>query len=184
MNDSAVGLFTRMKFGDTAVFKSITTQPGMNALPSLECDFKVLLRHGKWYMLLPFRRPPKTRSTLAGVESIAAIDPGVRVPFTIYSPEGTVAEVSVNCTRVLDKHLRRIDRGKEKVQDVYAQVIVERECRFLDRKLRKKQRRRIRIARKKSQGAEDKVKRVIRDFHYKTAHYLLHRFKTIVFVVP
>ena len=56
------------------------------------------------------------------------------------------------------------------MQDVYAQVIVERECRFLDRKLRKKQRRRIRIAHKKSQGAEDKVKRVIRDSRYKTAH--------------
>jgi transposase len=157
---------------------------------SVECDFKVLFRHGGWYLILPFRRPLKTRSSLANVdvdvdvdvESIAAIDPGVRVPFTVYSPEGTVAEVGVNCncTRVLDKHLLCIANGKEQVQDVYAQVAVERECRFLDRKMRKKQRRRIRIARKKSRGVEDKLKRVIRDFHYKTAHYLLQRFKTII----
>jgi hypothetical protein len=38
----------------------------------------------------------------------------------------------------------------------------------------------IRIARKKSRGVEDKLKRVIQEFHYKIAHYLLQRFKTIV----
>jgi putative transposase len=140
----------------------------------------VHFRHGKFYLVLPFRRPLKKRLALIDTKSIAAIDPGVRVPFTIYSPEGTVAEVGVNCTRVLDKHLQRIANGKETVRDVYAQVAVERECRFLDRKLRKKQRRRIRIASKKAQGAEDRAKRVIRDFHYKTAHYLLQRFKTII----
>ena len=179
VNDSTIGLYSTRKFGKTIIFENIRTQAGMNSIP-VECDFKVHFRHGNFCLILPFRRPPKSRVPLPRVESIVAIDPGVRVPFTVYSPEGSVAEIGVNCTRVLDKHLRRIDKSKAHVRDVYAQVVVERECRFLDRKLKRNQRQRLRRARKKCQGVEDKAKRVIRDFQYKTAHYLLQRFKTIV----
>ncbi len=87
----------------------------------IECKFKVLFLHGHFYLLLPVRHPLKKRLPLIGTESIAAIaalDPGARVPFTIYFPEGTVAEVGVNCTSVLNKHLLCIANGKEKVQDV------------------------------------------------------------------
>jgi hypothetical protein len=57
--------------------------------------------------------------------------------------------------------------------------MVERDC--LDRKLKRNQRRRLRHARQKYHRAEDKAKRVIRDFHYKTAHYLLQRFDMIAY---
>ena len=50
----------------------------------------------------------------------------------------------------------------------------------MDRKGKRKQRRRIRRAVKRYREAEDKAARCIRDFHYKAAHYLLQRFKTIV----
>ena len=176
VDDSTVGLFPGL-----AHFKKLKTQPGIKALFPLQCDFKVHFRHGEFFLILPFRRALKTRPRRLDAEAIAAIDPGVRVPFTVYSPEGTVAEIGVNATKVLDKHIQRIHRGRARLADVQARVMVERETGFFwDRKLRKNQRRRLRRARKKCRGAEDKVKRVIRDFHYKTAHYLLQRFRTIV----
>ena len=62
----------------------------MNALFPVQCDFKLHFRQGKFFLILPFRRPPKKRFARIEVE---AIDPGVRVPFTVYSPEGSVIEV-------------------------------------------------------------------------------------------
>lgn len=87
-------------------------------------------------------------------------------------------EVSWRWASTADRFWTNIcDKNKKRVRVVHAQVMVERDC--MDRKL--KLRRRLRHARQKYHRAEDKAKRVIRDFHYyKTAHYLLQWFCTIV----
>jgi len=180
LDDSTFGLYQRMKFGGRAVFNQLKTQAGMNALMPVQCDFKVHFRHGKFYLILPFRRPPKKRVPHIDQEPIAAIDPGVRVPFTVYSPTGSVAEVGTNSQRVLDKHIASIDSGRQRLRAVRYAVDLERVFDWPCRKTKRNQRRRLRRARKRRAGAEDKAKRVIRDFHYKTAHYLLQHFRTIV----
>ena len=180
LDDNTVGLFQRMKFGGRAVFSRLKTQAGMSALLPVQCDFKVHFRHGKFYLILPSRRPPKERVPRVDQEPIAAIDPGVRVPFTVYSPTGTVVEVGTNSQRVLDKHITSIDRGRQQLRAVRSAVDLERAFGGLCRKTKRNQRRRLRRARKRRAGAEDKAKRVVRDFHYKTAHYLLRHFRTIV----
>ena len=59
-------------------------------------------------------------------------------------------------------------------------VEVERETRLLDRKKKRAQRGRIRRAKNNYHAAEDKAKHVIRDMHYKAAHFLLQRYHTIL----
>ena len=67
-------------------------------------DFKVHYRHGKLYLILPERRRIKVRVRVPdGGEAVAAVDPGVRTPFTVYSPEGSVVELGTNAYDVLDK---------------------------------------------------------------------------------
>jgi hypothetical protein len=46
-----------------------------------------------WRVLFDPTIPPSAKDEVIEVEAIAAIDPGVRVPFTVYSPEGSVVEV-------------------------------------------------------------------------------------------
>ena len=119
----------------------------------------------------------KKRSPSA--EAVAAIDPGVRTPFTVYSPQGTVAEIGVNAAKVLDKLHRRIKRKKKRLKEIFHDVNQQiQQRRTRDQK--RQERNRIRKAKKAYHEAEDKAKRVIRDFHYKTAHYLLQRFHTII----
>jgi putative transposase len=108
------------------------------------------------------------------------VDPGVRTPFTIYSPQGSVAEIGYNATKVLDKLINRIARRKKRLQQVIAEVHVEKETRFLDHDKKLRQRNRIRRAKRAYHESEDKAKRVIKDFHYKAAHYLCQRYHTII----
>jgi len=170
------------KSGDY-LFRSIRTQKGMRKLPAAatEQDFKVHYRHGKLYLILPERQRPKVRVRVPdGGEAVAAIDPGVRTAFTVYSPEGSVVELGTNTCRVLDKLRRRIDRTKSELGRVGNAVEVERILLCSDRKEKKQQRQRLRRARNAYHDAEDKAKRVVRDFHYKASHYLLQRFHTII----
>ena len=57
---------------------------------------------------------------------------------------------------------------------------MERRARAIGKKARRNQRRRLRRARQRNISAEARAKNVVKDFHYKTAHYLLRRFRTIV----
>lgn len=154
-------------------------------------DFKVHYRHGKLYLILPERRRIKVRVRVPdGGEAVAAValaraqaHPGVRTPFTVYSPEGSVVELGTNAYDVLDKLRRRIDRTKTKLRHVCGQVVAERDVgdsKPLSRVDKKRQRQRLRRARNAYHESEDKAKCVVRDFHYKSAHYLLQRFQTVL----
>ena len=187
--DSSISLYTNYKppNGGDYIFRSIRMQKGMLKLRDVakEQDCKVHYRYGKFYLVLSERQRPKVRVRVpGGGEAIAAIDPGVRTPFTVYSPEGSVVEMGSNASTVLDKHQRRIVSTRDNLRAVRAQVFKDR-CDHVgtlisDRKHKKRQRQCMRRARKKYHEANDKAARVVRDFHYKSAHYLLQRFQTIL----
>jgi transposase len=188
LTDNSISLYKNYKAHTTGnyVFRSIRMQKGLLQLPpaAIAQDFKVHYRHGKLYLILPERQRPKVRErVLGGGEAVAAIDPGVRTAFTVYSPEGSVAELGTNTPRVLDKLRRRIDRAKTKLRTIVGNAKTDKDV-FdwfpLDRKQKKQQRQRLRRARNVYHEAEDKAKRVVRDFQYKSAHYLLQRFHTII----
>ena len=178
--NAAVGLFYRMKFGKTALFRHLEAHPGIGKFFPLTCDFKLHFSKGSFFLAIPSRRPPKAIPSRLGTEHVAAVDPGVRVPFTVYSPEGSVAEVGTNAREVLDKLLGSIDRGRQRMRTVLKRVEVERRAPAISKKTRRNQRRRIRRARQRNISAEARAKDVIKDLHYKTAHYLLRRFRTII----
>ena len=87
-------------------------------------------------------------------------------------------ELGTNTQDVLDKLQRRIDRTKSKIRSVCQRAQDERI--LLDRAGKKRHRQRMRRSRNSYHESEDKAKRVIRDFHYKSAHYLLQRYHTIL----
>jgi hypothetical protein len=94
---------------------------------------------------------------------------------TGFSPEGTVEEIGTNTSKPLDKLLRRIDRTKRNIQE-FDEAFPKPSTRKEKAKWRKARRRR----RKATRSAEDKSQRVVRDLHYKTAHYLLQRYRQVI----
>ena len=183
VDDDCVSLYSMFKShkGGDFLFRNLKCQSGVNEL-TMEKDFKIHYRFGKLYLLMPVQRKLEFKDRLSSAEAVAAIDPGVRVPFTVYSPQGSVVEIGVNSAKVLDKLHRRIKRKKKRLQDISADVQLQRQpsgnpC---TQTTKRQQRNKIRKAKKAYHDAEDKSKRVIRDFHYKTAHYLLQRFHTII----
>ena len=89
-------------------------------------------------------------------------------------------EYGCNASKVIDKLIRRIDYRKARLRTcALKKESLEDNC-FLDRKAKRKLRLKLLKARKRYYDAEDKAKRVVRDFHYKTAHALLSRYKTVV----
>jgi transposase len=181
-SDSTVSLYRNKKpyNGGDYLFRSIRTQKGLLKLPAAATaqDFKVHYRHGKLYFILPERQIPKVRVRVPeGGEAVAAVDPGVRTAFTVYSPQGSVVELGTNSYQVVDRLRNRIERAKVKLWCVVQRA---EETRDGDRKQKKRQRQRLRRARNAYHESEDKAKRVVRDFHYKSAHYLLQRYQTIL----
>lgn len=191
------------------IFTNVKVQYGMSSLPKLEQDFKIHYRYGKFYLLLPERRsigyrlhqrrtpsdkikPTRiaaaqqcsdfTTKDVPKQESIVALDPGVRTFLTGYSPEGSVVEVCHKAQYTLDKLIRRIERRKMICKHV-KQTYKNRKSEIkgaLGRKKRRKLRGCMRRVLRRYHEAEDKAKRVIRDMHYKAAHFLLARYKTII----
>lgn len=165
--------------GGNYIFRNVRTQAGVENIKA-EQDFKFHYRFGKFFLLLPERKTVLVRERLPNAEAVVAVDPGVRTPFTIYSPQGSAAEIGYNATKILDKIIKRISVRKKRFQQVICEVKVEKETRYLDWDKKLRQRNRIRRAKRAYYEAEDKAKRIIRDFHYKAAHYLLQRYHTII----
>ena len=91
-----------------------------------------------------------------------------------------MVEIGTNAAKVLDKLLRRITRTKRQVASVAQSIQTTRATEDLTRRRKAQLRGRLRRAQWAYHGAEDKAKWVVRDFHYKTAHYLLQRYQTVL----
>ena len=58
---------------------------------------------------------------------MAAIDGGLRVPFTVQSHNGTVAEVETSSHSVINRRLARTDAGSRCMRDAREAVLAERD---------------------------------------------------------
>ena len=105
-------------------------------------------------------------------ERICALDPGVRKFLTGYSPEGSGFILGTNNYNVLDKCIRRIDKTKKKYLTTLARA----------KKLKtKKMKNLLWSYRKNYHIAETKARNIVRDLHYKSAHFLCQSFDTILY---
>ena len=104
---------------------------------------------------------------------MCALDPGVRRFLTGYSPQGDAFVVGVNTYTVLDRCIRRIDTAKARYTGLKKTQLAHPE----DSKMRKK----VQHSRRRYHKAETKAKNVIKDMHYKSAHFLCRSFDTIFF---
>jgi hypothetical protein len=78
------------------VFRNILLEPsGDEERIQPTQDFKVHLRHGNFFLILPQTQAPKKRKRVEDAEDVIALDPGVRTFMTGFSPEGTVEEIEV-----------------------------------------------------------------------------------------
>ena len=158
--------------GKDYVFRSIQLEHDAERIQPTQ-DFKVHYRYGKWFLILPNTQKPKTQMSSPEVESVLALDPGVRTFLTGYSPEGTIEEIGTNTTKVLDKLSRRIQRTRKRVRSFVTP-------KPSTRKAKAKWRNSIWRRRVASRAAEDTASRTVRDLHYKAAHYLLHRYRHVI----
>ena len=87
------------------VFRSIKTAPLLQSGMDVH-DLKIHYTLGRWYLILPRMEKLAESGRLrpaAPVDSVIALDPGVREFLVGYAPDGTVLQVGTNTSKVLDK---------------------------------------------------------------------------------
>ena len=163
--------------------KSTNTETGPINDQFFDHGKKIHYRFGSFYVIYPRHETVTTLPRRIGEirpNSVCAIDPGVRKPFTIYSPDGKAEIIGTNCTKVLDKHIRRIYRTKQRLrlfEDSYGVRLQLVQSRLHKCRLRSS----LRRLKKKYYDSEDKLRNVIKHFHYNVAHHLLSRYQTVIF---
>jgi len=144
---------------------------------------KIHYRYGLFYVIYPRHEVTvhlPSRGHVAPTHSICAIDPGVRKPFTIYSPDGHAEFIGTNATQVLDRHIRRVRRTKSRFTAFTDSYVAQKNA-APDRPSRRAIRASCLKLRRTYHRAEDKLRNVIKHFHYNVAHTLLSRYRTIIF---
>lgn len=130
-----------------------------NGIPSnLKYDCKLVLnRLGRMHLIITSHIPNLTREDQTGErkDKWCAIDPGVRTPWSIYSPEDGIAY------RIGNKDIGR----------------VQRMCVHLDKLLSKRMTYRVRKAVRR---LRDRIKNVVTEVHCKTVRFLVSNFDNIV----
>jgi transposase len=144
-----------------------------------EADFSIHYDNGRFYLqtvktlMLRSVREKNDLKVIPDVDPDVSIDPGVRKFLTLYSPSGKAEVIGSSANKILDKQIRRIDRAKAKLRGV--------KKRFERKKKTKKIKNRIWKVTKRYRAAERKASNVIRDLHYKAAHYICRRYKNILY---
>ena len=113
-----------------------------------------------------------TQTVCIDKESVRSLDPGVRKFLTGYSPEGSGFVLGCNTSKLLDKCIRRIDKRKDNLE---SRIWKERQIKT------KKAKHKVYIYRKKYRKAQEKAQNVVKDFHYKSSHFLCQSFDTILY---
>jgi transposase len=175
---------------------------------TVSSDIKIHYSYGKFYLLAPYVINVKQNVTstslmemqVEGVEYnkhtekwqrengpssrhlVGAIDPGVRKPFTVYSPEEQVEIFGCNSNKIIDQHLWRVERTKEKRDSQVKILLNEKNDKNLRRTRKEKMKRRVmmRKANQKYVAAREKMQDVVKNFHYNVAHRLCRGYKTIL----
>jgi transposase len=152
-------------------------------LASLDKDFKIHRRNGKWFLILPRTVQIEPNSVDDDQDDVCAIDPGVRKPFVTYSPQGRVEIIGANVKKVANRSFRRLDRLKSKVRIMASRlesIKLAPQLRGMKRSSRKKARGALLKWRARYRKAELKQRNIAKNFHYNVAHHLLRRYRTII----
>lgn len=143
-------------------------------------DKKIHYSHGQFYVLVPEERAVADlkRRESKDVDDVVAIDPGVRVFATAYSPQGQVEELGTNTTKVLKKHLKRIVRKKKKKVELETSFALNKQGK--SRKQKRGIRNRLRRAKRVYMKSEEKAKNVVKNLHFNIAHHLLSKYSNVI----
>ena len=157
------------------VFRTVKTR---DELPNdcFDSDFAIHFNHGQFYLQVPRRVNPLELKKRAAseVDSVCAIDPGVRKFATVYSPEGQMEFLGINTNKVIDKCIRRINRRKKRLTSLKGKKPKSRRDRKRWRvKMQKHIRRRL--------ASEQKASEVVKNMHYNFAHHLCSSYKTVIY---
>jgi len=115
-------------------------------------------------------------------DKIGAMDPGVRKPYTIYSPEGGVEIFGCNANKVIDKYVRRVDKWKR----IHGSSELDKKnIRLNDdmedkERIKKRARNKYRHTRKKWVKARCRLQNAIKHFQYNVAHQLCRNYETLL----
>ena len=162
----------------------IAVHPFPNNGMQFENDYKILKRDNQFYLLVTQNHFPKEKESeekeskekeskdSKEKQKCIAIDPGVNTFLTGYSPEGTLIQVGGQRLKEdLVRILHRQDRVKRHERGVKKHELLD--ARFIKR-TRKKQCMKWRKLERLKQNR-------IRDFHWKTARFLLSKWETILY---
>ena len=180
------------------LMKSIRVQSQELSPKMLAHDMKVHFKLGKWYLIVPTRiqvDDPDFRRHQQDPDEMCAIDPGIRKFTTVYSPQGEAVVLGGNVSKVLGKCFRRIDKWR-RIRNRFVQeykdaisvlgdfdgpVQYKQTWHSTRGALYRKFRKRIHKVSRKYHAAEAKAVNKIKDLHYKVAHVLCSRYKTIFY---
>jgi transposase len=149
------------------------------ALATLSKDFKVHLCNGKWFLILPHTVNVTPQVVSDDIDDVCAIDPGIRKPFSTYSPQGKVEVIGVNTKKVAKRCFKRSARRKRKMV-VMSTRLEELRAAGASRQAKAKCRVALLKWRARFRAAELKQKNVVKNFHYRVAHHLLRSYKTVI----
>ncbi len=139
-------------------------------------DLRICFSHGSFSLMQSVTTviDERTQKVCIDKESVCSLDPGVRKFLTGYSPEGSGFVLGCNTSKVLDKCIRRIDKRKI-VFDLESRIWKEWQIKT------KKAKDKVYIYRKKYRKAQEKAQNAVKDFHYKSSHFLCQSFDTILY---
>lgn len=125
-------------------------------LPALPLDSRLILDHGKWFIVIPFKESHKMSENQG---RIVALDPGIRTFMTGFSEN--------KCFKIGHNAFNRIQRL----------------CKHMDTLISKKSKAKSRkksSMKKALHRMQWKLRNLVEELHYKTARYLVDRFDIIL----
>ena len=157
---SNVTIFKRKKLGKTRLRKKMKKWYNKNINNKITNNCKIIrYKPGQYYLLLTVEENLKDK--ISNFECVS-LDPGVRTFQTFYSPDGIVGKIGDTFSeKYLLKHGHRIDNLNSTLSKIKNG---KTKCNL----------------RKRQFLLRTKIKNVISDLHWKTAHFLCKNFETII----
>lgn len=123
------------------------------------CDCRLVLEHGKWFIIIPKKIETKN---IDNQDGIVAIDPGIRTFATYFSTDGSFGKLGKNAfEKILNLNL--------KIDKLISQISKEK-----DKKKKSNLKRSI-------YNTKFKIKNLVNELHWKVIKFFTSRFKVIIF---
>jgi similar to tr len=123
------------------------------------CDCRLVLEHGKWFIIIPKKIETKN---IDNQDGIVAIDPGIRTFATYFSTDGSFGKLGKNA-------FERILNLNFKIDKLISQISKEK-----DKKKKSNLKRSI-------YNTRFRIKNLIDELHWKVIKFFTNRFKVIIF---